>query len=184
MLVNTRRHGNLVARALSKSATSGWLEISGRRFACAFGRAGLGHIKREGDGKTPIGQWPVVEVLWRGDRQGRRYFGGLPCRPVIRSDGWCDATGDANYNRSITHPYPASAERLWRDDHLYDVIVVLGHNRCPRVQGLGSAIFMHVARENRDGGLRPTEGCVALRQHELDIVLGHLRPGCFLSISA
>jgi L,D-peptidoglycan transpeptidase YkuD (ErfK/YbiS/YcfS/YnhG family) len=92
-------------------------------------------------------------------------------RVIKPDDGWCDAVGDRNYNRRVRHPYPASAERLWRQDALYDVIVVLDHNRQPRVQGAGSAIFMHLARP----GYRPTEGCVALARRHLLLVLAAAR---------
>ena len=73
-------------------------------------------------------------------------------------EGWCDAPADRNYNRSVKHPYRASAERLWRADGLYDVLVVLDYNERPRVRGRGSAIFVHVARPD----YAPTEGCIAL----------------------
>jgi len=92
-------------------------------------------------------------------------------RAIKPDDGWCDATGDRNYNRWVQHPYPASAERLWRKDALYDVIVVLDHNRRPRVQGAGSAIFMHLARP----GYRPTEGCVAFAHRHLLLVIAAAR---------
>jgi L,D-peptidoglycan transpeptidase YkuD (ErfK/YbiS/YcfS/YnhG family) len=88
-------------------------------------------------------------------------------------DGWCDAAGDGNYNRCVRHPYSASAEALWRSDGLYDVIVVLGYNRRPRIKGRGSAIFMHVARP----GFQPTEGCIALRRADLVRLLAPLRRG-------
>jgi L,D-peptidoglycan transpeptidase YkuD (ErfK/YbiS/YcfS/YnhG family) len=91
----------------------------------------------------------------------------LPTRPVGRRDGWCDATGDRNYNRRVTHPYPVSAERLWRDDHVYDIVIVTSHNMRPRVQGGGSAVFMHLARP----GYTPTEGCVALGERDLRLLL-------------
>ena len=67
----------------------------------------------------------------------------------------------------------ASAERLWRQDALYDVVVVLGHNQKPRLRGAGSAIFMHVARP----GYLPTEGCIALRRDHLLRLLDRLQPG-------
>lgn len=91
-------------------------------------------------------------------------------RPIRSSDGWCDAVGDRNYNRAVQLPYPASAETLSRDDHLYDVVLVTSHNRRPRVQGAGSAIFVHQARA--DWG--PTEGCIALRPRDLRILLALL----------
>jgi L,D-peptidoglycan transpeptidase YkuD (ErfK/YbiS/YcfS/YnhG family) len=86
--------------------------------------------------------------------------------------------GDRNYNRKIRHPYPASAEHMWREDDLYDVVVVLDHNMRPRIQGGGSAIFMHVARP----GYKPTAGCVALRRDHLLRLLTRLRRGTRLVI--
>jgi L,D-peptidoglycan transpeptidase YkuD (ErfK/YbiS/YcfS/YnhG family) len=121
--------------------------------------------KREGDGATPIGQWRVREVLYRPDRV-RRPATPLPVRAMRRHDGWCDAAADRNYNRLVRLPYAASAEPLWRQDALYDVVVVLGYNDA-RVRGRGSAIFLHVARP----GYAPTEGCIALaRAHVLRLL--------------
>jgi L,D-peptidoglycan transpeptidase YkuD (ErfK/YbiS/YcfS/YnhG family) len=100
----------------------------------------------------------------------------LPVRAIGRSDGWCDAPGDRNYNRPVRQPYPASAEPLWRGDELYDLVVVLDYNLRPRVRGRGSAIFMHVARP----GYRPTEGCIALRRDHLQLLLSWLAPGSII----
>jgi L,D-peptidoglycan transpeptidase YkuD (ErfK/YbiS/YcfS/YnhG family) len=87
----------------------------------------------------------------------------LPVRAIGRGDGWCDASADRNYNRLVRHPYPASAEQLWREDGLYDIVIVLGYNERPRVRGRGSAIFMHVASL----GYTPTAGCIALTRGHL-----------------
>ena len=67
----------------------------------------------------------------------------------------------------MTLPYGASAERLWRKDGIYDLIVPLGYNDDPVVPGAGSAIFLHVARPD----FAPTAGCVALAFADLLIVL-------------
>ena len=124
---------------------------------CAIGRAGVTATKREGDGATPVGAWPLRRVLFRPDRTDPPET-RLPTRPLSPSDGWCDDPGDPAYNLPVTLPHPARHERLWREDAIYDVIVVLGHNDDPPVAGLGSAIFLHVARPD----YAPTEGCVAL----------------------
>lgn len=178
------RARDLVVRALNRRATTGIAQIGTLTLHCALGRAGMTYMKREGDGATPIGRWPVAHIWYRADRVGGFYAGGALNRaaPLNRRAGWCDATGDRNYNRPVRHPYPASAEALWRDDHLYDVIVVLEYNLLPRVQGYGSAIFMHLARENEGGGLAPTAGCVALRRRDLAIVMRSLRPGSAVRI--
>lgn len=102
----------------------------------------------------------------------------LPLRQLRPTDGWCDAPQDRNYNRRVVRPYPASAERLWREDGLYDVVVVLGCNDVPRVRGRGSAIFLHVARP----GYAPTEGCVAIALPDLVRVLVRLRRGDVIRI--
>jgi L,D-peptidoglycan transpeptidase YkuD (ErfK/YbiS/YcfS/YnhG family) len=67
----------------------------------------------------------------------------------------------------------SSADRLKRDDHLYDLVLVLGYNDRPRVRGRGSAIFMHLARP----GFAPTAGCIALERRDLLMLLAGLRRG-------
>ncbi len=168
----------IIVRALSARARTGRAQLGNLVLPCALGRAGGRFLKREGDGASPRGTCTLERIAYRADR-GCRPRSLLPANPTRASDGWCDAPGDRNYNRPVRHPYPASAERLWRDDGLYDVIVVLSHNRRPRVRGLGSAIFMHVARP----GLEPTEGCIALARPHLLRLLAHLRPGARIRIT-
>ena len=86
---------------------------------------------------------------------------------VAENDGWCDDTWDAAYNTMVRLPHAARHERLWRDDHIYDIVAVLGWNDAPVVRHNGSAIFLHVARRD----LAPTEGCVALAVDDLVLVL-------------
>lgn len=146
---------------------------TGAELRCALGRSGVveAAVKREGDGATPAGRWPLRRVLYRPDRL-RAPRTRLPVAPLGPSDGWCDAPGDLAYNQSVTLPYAGSAERLWREDPLYDLIVVLGHNDAPVVAGHGSAIFLHVARAD----YAPTEGCVALARTDLLAVLAEAGP--------
>jgi L,D-peptidoglycan transpeptidase YkuD (ErfK/YbiS/YcfS/YnhG family) len=171
------RKGLLVVRVLSRAAQRGVLHWGGLALPCAIGRGGVRARKREGDGATPLGRWRLRLVFYRADR-GKRPAAALPIRGMRPSDGWCDATADRNYNRPVRHPYPASAEEMWRADALYDVVVVLDYNERPRVRGKGSAIFMHVARP----GFLPTEGCVALRASDLRKLLASLPRRAFLVI--
>ncbi len=149
----------------------------GRSYPCALGRSGRRAIKREGDGATPVGAFRLESVHYRPDR-GPRPRTALPLKVIKPSSGWCDEPADRNYNRPVCHPYPASAEEMWRPDQLYDVVVVLDCNRRPRVRGRGSAIFMHVARP----GFKPTEGCIALRRADLVRILARLKPGARIRI--
>lgn len=150
----------------SAGDTRGIVRIGGNSIRCALGRGGRKVCKREGDGATPIGRWKIREVFYRSDRVARPIC-GVPVRSIRPLDGWCDAARDPNYNRRVVHPYPASAERMWRADHLYDVVVVLGYNDMPRSRGRGSAIFLHLARAD----YMPTEGCVAVSHRDMSRLL-------------
>jgi len=144
--------------AIARWGAAGW--------RCAIGRGGLGEKGGEGDGITPVGRWSMRRVLYRADRMEKPAT-ALPCQAIAPDDGWCDDPADPAYNRPVRLPYPASHETMTRDDQLYDVVVVLAHNDDPVVPGAGSAIFLHVARD--DYG--PTEGCVALALPDLLEVL-------------
>jgi L,D-peptidoglycan transpeptidase YkuD (ErfK/YbiS/YcfS/YnhG family) len=150
------------------------MRIGGLEVPCALGKGGIipAADKREGDGRSPIGLWPLRRVLYRADR-GARPKTAMPAQAIHREDGWCDDPADPAYNRPVALPYPASAERLWREDSLYDLIVVLGHNDDPVTPGAGSAIFLHLARPD----YAPTEGCVALARPDLERLLALAQPG-------
>lgn len=150
-----------------------------RDWRCAVGPAGLRHGKREGDGSTPAGCWPLRRVLYRQDRLARPET-RLPLGALRPDDGWCDDPADPRYNRPVTLPYAASHEALWRDDEIYDVIVELGYNDDPPVPGAGSAVFLHVARPD----YAPTQGCVALALDHLFILLREAGPGTRLCAEA
>ena len=112
---------------------------------------------REGDHKTPIGNYHMRFGLYRADRLPHPKT-KLNFRPLRKDDGWCDATDDPAYNRFIRLPFSTSHEKLWREDGAYDVIIVMSHNDSPPISGLGSAVFIHVAQPND----RQTLGCIAL----------------------
>lgn len=146
---------------------------------CALGRAGIidAADKREGDGKTPRGTFPFRRVFFRADKMSASTC-ALPVTPINKDLGWCDDPAHRNYNQLVQLPFAASHEKLWRDDSLYDVVLEIGHNDAPPVPGMGSAIFIHVAKE----GFLPTEGCVALEKQGLLTLLSILRPGDQLQI--
>jgi L,D-peptidoglycan transpeptidase YkuD (ErfK/YbiS/YcfS/YnhG family) len=158
----------------------GRFAFAGRTVRCAIGRAGViaAEMKREGDGRSPVGVWTLRKVLYRPDVGAPRT--ALPTQPIAPDDGWCDDPGDPAYNRPVKLPRPTSCEKLWRDDHMYDRVVVLGHNDDPPVPGMGSCIFLHLARE----GFGPTEGCVALAREDLEAVLQAAGPGDTLEVAA
>ena len=159
---------------------AGLLYAGERTIPCSIGKGGLiaAADKKEGDGASPIGSWPIRGVLLRPDRVALPAGLQLPWRWIRPDDGWSDGADDPAYNRPVRHPHGFSAERLWRDDGLYDVIVVLGHNDAPAVPGAGSAIFWHC---RRDGAA--TEGCLAIARQDLIALLPELRPDDLLRIA-
>lgn len=152
---------------------------------CAFGKAGSipATVKREGDLASPLGHWPVRRVFYRADRVAAPRT-ALRTDPIAADDGWCDAPGHPAYNRLVRLPFAESHEALLREDGLYDLIVVLGHNDDPPKEALGSAIFLHCALPFEDGALRPTAGCVAVPRQDLVQLVGMLAPGDGIEIAA
>lgn len=164
--------------------TAGRLEIGDWSCPCVIGKGGLVPAagKREGDGATPAGDWPIRAALLRPGRIGREHAPALPWRWIRGNDGWCDDPADPAYNRPVALPRPTGHERLARDDQAYDVIVVLGHNDAPPVPGMGSAIFFHQWVIGADGAPRATEGCVAVAPESMRAVLGMLRAGMAMRV--
>lgn len=169
---NVRERISPVVRPLPGVRQRGLIFFGSHFFQCALGLAGPVARKLEGDGATPVGRWKLQKVYYRADRISRPIT-SLPVRAMRREDGWCDAPADRNYNRLVTMPYTASAENIWRDDYIYDLVVTLNHNTVPRVRGGGSAIFIHLARD----GYTPTQGCIALKIHGLRMLLKTSEPG-------
>ena len=144
-------------RARPGQPARGWLLAGAERLPVALGRSGMRADKREGDGGTPRGCFRPVRLWWRADRMPRPRT-ALPVRRIRPTDAWCEDPDDRRYNRPIRLEPGKAGDRLWREDHLYDLIVELDHNTRPRIARRGSAVFMHVARP----GFRPTAGCVSL----------------------
>lgn len=159
---------------------AGHLHAPGVRAPVVVGRGGIvpAAAKREGDGATPAACLPIRGVLLRPDRVPPLPL-RLPWRWLRPDDGWSDTPADPAYNRPVTHPHAHGAERLWRDDALYDILVVFGWNDAPVVPGRGSAIFWHVA--DPDG--RPTEGCLATARATLVALLPGLAPGSAVDVA-
>lgn len=158
----------------------GWASLEGKTYRCALGRAGVKADKREGDGATPAGTFPLRRVLYRPDKFPQPPASGLPVSAIAPDDGWCDEPGHPAYNRTVKLPFAPSHEELWRSDGLYDLIVVVGHNDDPVVPGAGSAIFLHIARE----GYTLTAGCVAFSREDLLEIVGRLGEGDRVAIEA
>lgn len=167
----------IIVSADGPCTTTGTVTWPGFQVACSLGRTGISLDKREGDGATPAGRYPLRRVLYRADRIPRPTT-YLTVRAIGEADGWCDDPGSPDYNQPIRLPVPVSHERLWRTDALYDLVVIIGHNDRPPVAGKGSAIFIHCRRA--DGG--PTEGCIAMARSDLTGLVSACRPDAYVRI--
>ena len=143
-----------------------YLTFKGDRFQCSIGRSGFSENKREGDGFTPIGSFYIENIYYRSDRINN-LDSKINKNIIHESHGWCDDPSQKEYNQLVQFPFNFSAEKLYREDSLYNVVCILNYNTNPVTPGLGSAIFMHVTHE----GYNPTEGCVALKQEDLIYLL-------------
>jgi len=132
------------------------------RFSCAIGRAGLTTNKIEGDHKTPVGEFKFKKIYYRKDKLGEMIF-QIPFAIIAENDGWCDDPKSKLYNQHVQFPFDSSAEKLFRDDDLYDLLCVINHNTDPIIPGKGSAIFLHICKPNFEG----TEGCVAIEKENI-----------------
>ena len=147
------------------------LSFGGKSYRCAVGKSGFSADKKEGDGATPIGAYPLRECWYRADKIAAPVT-SLPLTVIRQDDGWCDAPNHPLYNRAVKRPFAASHEHLWREDDVYDIVIPLGYNDAPVAPGKGSAIFLHVAKP----GYVPTEGCVALARADLLELLPRFTP--------
>jgi L,D-peptidoglycan transpeptidase YkuD (ErfK/YbiS/YcfS/YnhG family) len=169
-----RRSGPLSAIRIKPAAGNprrGWLTAGLVTIPVALGRGGIRANKREGDGGTPRGSFRPRQLWWRADRHSRpETF--LPVRTIGSTDAWCEDPGDRHYNQPIRLGREQGGDRLRRTDHLYDFIIEIDHNTRPRVAGRGSAVFLHLARDN----FGPTAGCVSMTRSAMLQLLRRMGP--------
>ncbi len=133
---------------------------------CALGKRGIGLKRKEGDLITPKGTFRVKYILYRKDRI-KKISTILKRIEIKKNTGWCNDPSSKEYNKLIKLPSVYSFEKLYKKDNIYDIILVLNYNMNPIVKNKGSAIFIHIAKNN----YKKTEGCVALKKvHLLRII--------------
>ncbi len=126
--------------------------------------------KREGDGRTPSGMFPLSTVFGYEPSVPTK----MPYRQAGGGDLWIDDVNADDYNRWVTKEMTtaASFEKMRRDDDLYKLGIVVEYNTNPVVKGYGSAIFFHLW----SGKGIPTAGCVALSEGDMIGIIRWLDP--------
>ena len=155
----------------------GELTFGPHRARCALGAGGVCLQKTEGDKKTPLGQFELRRLWLRSDRV-RIPQTQFAIHYIAPKSGWCEDAESPFYNRPIERPFVPSHEALWRRDGLYDVFFELGYNDVTPEPQKGSAIFLHLQKNN----FNPTLGCVAVSWRSMDFILNHANPGCQIAI--
>ncbi len=151
------------------AAEGDWRRVLGP-WPVVIGRNGFAGFqeKREGDGKTPSGIFPIGVAFGKA----RQLTTSLVYRQAKEDDVWVDDSASSQYNTWVKLPaQAASYEKMLRPDGLYDMGAVIEYNTAPAVPKKGSAIFIHIWRDN---GRRPTAGCVALHANRLRRLLAWL----------
>lgn len=162
---------------------SATVTVGSTSYLAVIGKAGATNDKHEGDNATPIGTFGILQVYVRPEGAAS-VVTELPTVVMERDDVWCDDPTSPHYNQplKLSEIGTLSHELLWREDHLYDIVVDLDINRSPAVPGKGSAIFMHVARNQDDPTATPTAGCIALKREDLLELLRHVTPTTTIQI--
>jgi len=161
----------ILIRAAAGNPRRGWLTAGRQTTPVALGRGGILANKREGDGGTPRGSFRPRQLWWRGDRHSRPLT-FLPVRAIVDTDAWCEDPRDRHYNQPIRLGREQGGDRLKRADQLYDFIIEIDHNTRPRIAGRGSAVFLHLARDN----FGPTAGCVSMTKAAMLQMLRRMGP--------
>ena len=157
---------------------NGSLFFNEKNFQCAIGKGGVSDNKYEGDGTTPSGCFLIRKIYYRSDCIDK-IDTIIQTQILVKDDGWCDDPKDLNYNKFVKLPYPANTENLYKDDHSYDIIAVLGFNDEPVIPGKGSAIFLHIASSDYS----PTEGCIALSKEDILEILKEVSKDTLICIT-
>lgn len=169
----------VTGRLVRMEGAGGAWSAAGPTVRVVVGRGGVGP-KREGDGRSPAGVYPIGEAFGYGPEPPDGLT--IPYRPLSPGTVCVDDPGSVLYNRIVDpdtlsrSPAWASAEPMRRDlshgDDLYRWGVEIRYN-AQGEPGAGSCIFFHVWR----GPESPTVGCTAMDAADLLALARWLDPG-------
>ena len=128
-------------------------------FKCCIGKKGLTLSKKEGDNKTPRGNFKLENLYFRKDKL-KKPKTNLKCIEIKKNMGWSnDVNYPKKYNKLINTKKNLKHEKLKRKDYKYDLLIPIKYNFEKPICGKGSCIFIHLTKN-----YRPTAGCIALKK--------------------
>jgi L,D-peptidoglycan transpeptidase YkuD (ErfK/YbiS/YcfS/YnhG family) len=157
---------------------SGYLKYKNLKFRCAFGKNGIKKKTKEGDKITPIGIFKITKIYYRHDKI-KNLKTSIKKIKIKKNMGWCDDPDSHFYNQQISLPNNFGHEKLYRNDHLYDLILVINYNTNPIIKNKGSAIFIHIAKKN----YKKTKGCIALKKKHLIELISKIKKNTKIKIN-
>ena len=138
-----------------------FLLYKGYKLKCSLGKSGLSRNRREGDFTTPKGLFKLGLLYYRKDRV--KLTKCLIKKKIIKKNmGWCDDSKSRKYNQEISFPFRYSAEKLYRKDNIYDILINIKYNHFPIVKDKGSAIFLHLSKKK----YKATNGCIGIKKKD------------------
>ncbi len=137
------------------------LLYKGYKIKCSIGKLGTTYSKKEGDLSTPKGFFKLGILYYRKDRIKLTKC-KIKKKIIKKNMGWCDDIKSKKYNRKILFPFKYSAEKLYRNEKIYDIFINIKYNYSPSIKGKGSAIFLHLTNKK----YKPTRGCIAIQKKD------------------
>ena len=134
-----------------------YLLYKGYKLKCCIGKSGIKYLKKEGDLATPKGTFKLGLLYYRKDRN--KFIKSKIRKKIIKKNmGWCDDSQSKKYNKEIKFPFKYTAEKLYRKNKIYDILINIKYNSNPIKKKRGSAIFLHLTNKK----YKPTKGCVGI----------------------
>jgi L,D-peptidoglycan transpeptidase YkuD (ErfK/YbiS/YcfS/YnhG family) len=150
---------------LIKLKNKGTLKLDDFILKCSIGKNGIRSKKKEGDKCTPKGIFTLGKLYYRADRVKKPYT-KISTKIIKKNMGWCDDATSKYYNREIKISKKVKHEKLYRNDNLYNYLIVINYNNKNTKLGKGSAIFLHLT-----DNYKKTDGCVAVKEKDFLIIL-------------
>lgn len=153
-------------------------------YGVIVGKNGLSKNKREGDKKTPIGEFGLHDtIFYRGDRIDGNLFQNPDYKfmRINQDSGWCQDSENALYNKFVSFTESCGCRnvaRLNRKDHFFDIIMVVNYNTENSVPNKGSGIFIHM----KDLGNSGTKGCIRFGKKDLIEIINKITKDTTISI--
>jgi L,D-peptidoglycan transpeptidase YkuD (ErfK/YbiS/YcfS/YnhG family) len=156
---------------------TGYLKYKNLKFRCALGKAGIRLKTSEGDKVTPKGIFKIAKIYYRADKI-KKIKCPIKIVRIKKHMGWCDDPKSNFYNKQINLPNKFNYEKLYRNDDLYDLILVINYNMNPIIKNKGSAIFIHITKKN----YKTTEGCIGLKKEHLLNLISRIKKNTKIKI--